>query len=68
MCQVLLVIWESEMRDSHDTCSLHDPGGGCATSIPDQEGDGRGRCVNRKMVGLRVDSLGSVNGKAPLRP
>lgn len=40
MGQVLSVIWESEMRDSHDTCSLRVPRGGRAVSIRNQEEDG----------------------------
>lgn len=39
MCQVLLVIWESEMNDSSDTCSLHVPGGGLRDEHRNQEGD-----------------------------
>lgn len=56
MGQVLSVIWESEMSDSHDT--YVSPG----------EAVQRASGTRRKMVGLRVDCLGWINGKAPLRP
>lgn len=50
------------MNDSHDTCSLHVPGGGCTTNIQTRKEMGEASASTGRWW-----DLGWVSGKAPLR-